>query len=239
MNNQEPTELSRLIAIGSIVSVTDFTTEFESGDSFNIRGMKGIVTELYSEDDDGVRLTHAMIRWTADTIRSISEEYVSYCLENELCWTMTNLPLEALEIVNEPFDELELQWALNDKANEFFWHSSPEGRKLRSVFAAASPKDYQLPGDVLVEYLRKNLRLPMNVVISMESDPADANLPMGTKAELIAIHSCDYRMNIYAEISVEGRSCLLPLEDLEPAERGISKNARILYLYLLWVSMRQ
>ena len=69
MTIQEPNKISRQIAIGSIVSVADFTTDFESGDSFNIRGMKGIVTELYSEDEDGIRLTHAMIRWTADTIR--------------------------------------------------------------------------------------------------------------------------------------------------------------------------
>lgn len=239
MTIQEPNKISRQIAIGSIVSVADFTTDFESGDSFNIRGMKGIVTELYSEDEDGIRLTHAMIRWTADTIRSISEVYVSYCLQNELYWTMTNLPLESLEIVEEPFDELELQWAINDKADEFFWHSSPEGRKLHSIFAAASPKDYLLPGDILVEYLRKNLRLPMNVAIAMESDPDDSNLPMGTKAQLVAIHSCDIRMNVYVEIIVECTTYLLPLEDLGPMERGITKNMRILGTYLFWVSSRQ
>lgn len=239
MDNQEKPEISRLISIGTIVRVTDFTTEFESGASFNIRGMKGIVTELYSEDDDGVRLTHAMIRWTAETIRTIPEEYVSCCLQDELYWTMTNLPLDVLKIVNEPFDELELQWTLNDKANELFWGSSSEGRKLRVIFADASPKDYQLPGDVLVEYLRKNLRLPMTVAIMYESDSTDTGLPVGTRVQLTAIHSCDYRMNIYAEISANGTSYLMPLEDLEPLERGASKNARILDLYLLWVAMRQ
>lgn len=237
--NEAEDPVVQVLSIGDVVQISDFATEFEIGESYDVSGMKGVVTELFSEDEDQVRITHAMIRWTAETIRTIPEAYVSQCVENEYCWTMTNVPADRLEITGELFDEIEWQWTVNEKASEFFWGASPEGRKLRQLFQAADRKKAMIPGQVILDFLRDQARLPARAVISYESpDPEDVNLDAGTRVELVSFNSADIRMNLYCEVVESGRSYLLPFEDLESTEKRSSKNSRLFEIYDLWVSSR-
>ncbi len=233
--------LDKIISVGNVVRLTNFVFEFPIEKSFPLAGMEGIVTDLYSEDADQIRLTHAHIRWTAETIRSISPTYVEYCAESDFSWTATVVPLEYLEIVDKNVDESELQWAINDKAAEFFWPSAPEGRKLTALFRSADRQTVRFPGDMMLGYLKKNVRLPMAVEIRFEiedGDPNDIFLRNETRATLVDFTSYDQRMNIYAEIAVGGRNFILPLEDLGSLERPESKNARALDVYMYWLISR-
>ncbi len=231
--------VGQVLSVGDVVRISDFAAEFEIGGSYDVSGMKGVVTELFSEDENQVRVTHAMIRWTADTIRAIPEAYVSQCVENEYCWTMTNVPADRLEITGEPFDEIEWQWTVNEKASEFFWGASPEGRKLRQLFYAADRKKAMIPAQVVLDFLHDQVRLPAGAIVSYESpDPEDVKLDTGTRVELVAFNSADIRMNLYCEVVESGRSYLLPLEDLESTEKRSSKNSRLFEIYYLWVSSR-
>lgn len=240
MTNANHSELP-MISVGNVVRINHFSFEFPIGKSFPLDGMEGMITDLYSEDAGQIRLTHAQIRWTAETIRSISQTYVAYCAESDYSWTETVIPLEFLEIVDQAANESELQWAINDKAEELFWHASPEGRKLTALFRSVDPTAARFPGEILLGYLRKNLRLPMPVEIRYDTegdDPENFYLQSGTKASLVELTSYDVRMNIYAEIVSNGRHFILPLEDLGSLERSESKNNRALNVYLFWLISR-
>ena len=128
---------------------------------------------------------------------------------------------------------------MNEKASEFFWGASPEGRKLRQLFYAADRKKAMIPAQVVLDFLRDQVRLPAGAVVSYESpDPEDVKLDTGTRVELVAFNSADIRMNLYCEVVESGRSYLLPLEDLESTEKRSSKNSRLFEIYYLWVSSR-
>ena len=60
--NEAEDPVGQVLSIGDVVQISDFAAEFEIGESYDVSGMKGVVTELFSEDEDQVRITHAMIR---------------------------------------------------------------------------------------------------------------------------------------------------------------------------------
>ena len=221
------------IQIGKIVVVRDtFLTENE----LDLKGKKGIVRLLYDADPtDDQTMDEVLVEWTPETLDGFTDDFFYDAFDQEISWTSYILPACVLEQTDEVMDEYELAWKKQEIFVRLYLDGlGREGKLIVKAFEKGVDPTVKMPMDCWKEYLESSLKFPVKCKVCFPYDADDGPLQENVRVSLTGINSWDKSLGLLAEVTYDGRSFILPLQDLTGAD-NYSKDGKYIDAYGLWL----
>ena len=219
--------------IGKIVLVRD---SFLTDDGRDLMGRKGIIRMLYDADptDDQTR-DEVMVEWTPETLDSLDDDYFYDAFEEEVSWTSFILPVDVLEQTDDSINEFELAWKKQEIFTRLFLDGlGREGKLIVKAFETPVDPAAKIPYDCWIDFLDRSLKFPVKCKVCFPYDAEDGPLQENCRVQLTGLNGADLNLGVMAEVEYEGRSFILPLQDLTGGD-GYSKDGKYLDAYGLWL----
>ena len=224
------------LSVGDVVEVTeDFIDETTN---FNYRGCVGCVRLIF-EPDEEISEPYLMIEWNASTLRQLPDDFYIAVFDLEENWSYLTIPLSVVRISSQSFNENETEWEKNKIGERLFWSAfGRTGKLIKSVFTGKTPDQSISPYSVWNEYLYSALQFPFPAEVQYEYEEDDGTLRLSDQVEVNAISGWDYPLGVFCEVTFNNQKYILPLQDIAVNKKTVSKNARILEAYELWMMCR-
>ncbi len=220
------------ITVGSIVKINQQFLNETGG--IDLNGMKAVV-RLYFNAETEEECDQMLVEWMPETLAALPDAYFLNAFNEEVSWTTYLLPVNVVERCDEKADELELAWKKQEIfVRCFLSQLGREGKEIVKAFQKGADPKVMSPTMCWFEYLNSTLRFPVRAKTCYPYEEGDGPLKEGQKVSLVGLNGIDPNLGILADIESNGKSFVLPLQDLTGADSFI-KDGRIIDAYGLWV----
>ena len=196
--------------------------------TIDISGWQGRIVEFDGEDEDGELY---IIAWDSISLRNMDSEVILDAIEEGIDYSLITLYANDLEKASPRDKEKDVETALAEIEEEFFWSDLGEqGERIRAVLKTAKSKTEKDSLKAWDTYLKSKLKFPMKVIFVGESEGV---FNEGAALSLLSIDSISDMMGIMGTAKLEkGTTASVPLCELDTEEENEANLA--LYDYCIW-----
>lgn len=195
--------------------------------NIDISGWQGRIVEFDGEDEDGELY---IIAWDSISLKSMDSTVILDAIEEEIDYSLITLYANDFDIAAPRDKEKDVELALAELEEEFFWSDLGEqGERIRAVLKAAKSNSEKDRLKAWEFYLKSKLKFPMPLIYVGESEGI---FKEGAALNLQSIDSISDVMGIVGTAKLEKGTATVPLCDLDSETENEANTA--LYDYCIW-----
>jgi len=195
--------------------------------SIDISGWQGRIVEFDGEDEDGELY---IVAWDSISLKNMHSDVILDAIEEGIDYSLITLYANDLEKASPRDKEKDVETALAEIEEEFFWSDLGEqGERIRAVLKTSKSKSEKDSLKAWDTYLKSKLKFPMKVIFVGESEGV---FNEGATLSLLSIDSISDIMGIMGTAKLEKGTASVPLCELDT--EGENEANLALYDYCIW-----
>lgn len=193
----------------------------------SIGGWQGRVLEFDGEDEDGELY---IVAWDSISLKLLNADVVLEAIDEGIDYGLITLYAKDLEKSTARDSEKDVEIALAELEEEFFWSDLGEqGERIRVILNTAKTKSEKDILKAWETYLKSKLKFPMEVIFVGETH---GPFKEGGRLSLMSIDSISDIMGIMGTAKLDKGNTSVPLCELDTESETEANLA--LYDYCIW-----